>query len=357
LSGADGNTAVLYEYSVYGQVAASDPNHPNRFMFTGREFDADTGLYYYRARYYHPEIGRFLQTDPIGYGDGMNAYRYVGNGPGRWSDPFGLARKSWEELPRNNGDPIQISIAFYNGSAPGFYTDKNGKLHANASGAQFQEAADDFVVDVGGDTYELYFDMGDIADLDSLTEFISARLAGLEFYGYDVTDVYFFDHSVVASDTDATIIGLQFGENVYITAAEIAAHGKDYAWDRILPENATVHFRHCYVGNEKNRGLLKNLAVWTNRSATGGTGATNPSYPHDDGDVTKPTPYDPTWEDGYAPDLDPTDRIPDYTYGSLWGASPTKAPGEIWAQYRPVTLLEYITKGWEGTVLNENQPY
>lgn len=39
----------MYEYSVYGHVAASDPNHPNPFMFTGRQFDIETGLYYYRA--------------------------------------------------------------------------------------------------------------------------------------------------------------------------------------------------------------------------------------------------------------------------------------------------------------------
>jgi YD repeat-containing protein len=66
MTNSAGNVTQLYEYSVYGQVAASDENHPNRFMFTGREFDKDTGLYYYRARYYNPEIGRFLQTDPIG---------------------------------------------------------------------------------------------------------------------------------------------------------------------------------------------------------------------------------------------------------------------------------------------------
>ncbi|MEN6424311.1 MAG: RHS repeat-associated core domain-containing protein [Phycisphaerales bacterium] len=90
LTDPNGDVVQLYEYSVYGQVAASDANHPNRFMFTGREFDKDTGLYYYRARYYHPEIGRFLQTDPIGYGDGMNWYTYCRNSPIISADPMGL---------------------------------------------------------------------------------------------------------------------------------------------------------------------------------------------------------------------------------------------------------------------------
>jgi len=83
------NAVQLYEYSVYGQVAASDPNHPNPFLFTGRRFDTDTGLYYYRARYYNPYIGRFLQTDPVGYAGGINLYAYCANNPLRLVDPSG----------------------------------------------------------------------------------------------------------------------------------------------------------------------------------------------------------------------------------------------------------------------------
>jgi len=90
LSNSNGDSCQSYEYSVYGQVAASDPNHPNPYMFTGRRFDIETGLYYYRARYYNPHIGRFMQTDPVGYSAGMNWYAYCRNNPLSLVDPSGL---------------------------------------------------------------------------------------------------------------------------------------------------------------------------------------------------------------------------------------------------------------------------
>jgi RHS repeat-associated protein len=60
------------------------------FKYTGRRLDPETGLYYYRARYYSASLGRFLQADPIGYGDDMNMYAYVGGDPVNATDPSGM---------------------------------------------------------------------------------------------------------------------------------------------------------------------------------------------------------------------------------------------------------------------------
>jgi len=61
----------------------------NNLRYTGREFDTETSLYYYRARYYDPQAGRFISEDPIGFEGGPNFYNYVDNDPTDYEDPLG----------------------------------------------------------------------------------------------------------------------------------------------------------------------------------------------------------------------------------------------------------------------------
>ena len=98
-SDAAGFVVNSYEYDSYGRIEASIEGIANPFTYTGREQDPESGLYYYRARYYDPEIGRFLSEDPIGFtARDLNLYRYVGNNPVKFVDPDGLkVEVQWHE--------------------------------------------------------------------------------------------------------------------------------------------------------------------------------------------------------------------------------------------------------------------
>jgi RHS repeat-associated protein len=90
LFNASGAVTHRYQYSPFGeQQAASESTH-NPLRFAARELDAQTGLYYVRARWYDPFLGRFLSEDPIGLAGGMNEYTYAVNDPVNLSDPSGL---------------------------------------------------------------------------------------------------------------------------------------------------------------------------------------------------------------------------------------------------------------------------
>jgi RHS repeat-associated protein len=93
LSNASGSQVQTYQYDSFGKQTASTGSLTNPFQYTARESDTETGLYYYRARYYDPNSGKFLNEDPNDQGsqyDNPNLYEYVENNPANWIDPLGL---------------------------------------------------------------------------------------------------------------------------------------------------------------------------------------------------------------------------------------------------------------------------
>ena len=100
---ANGDLINHVEYGSFGEVLfESDPAAGDRFKFTGREYDPTTGLYYYRARWFNPQTGRFNSPDPVGFAAGdLNLYRYVGNAPTLATDPYGTT--AWLEQRLTQG--------------------------------------------------------------------------------------------------------------------------------------------------------------------------------------------------------------------------------------------------------------
>jgi RHS repeat-associated protein len=89
LADDSGVVKTIYSYEPYGETTSTGEASTNPFQFTGREND-NTGLYYFRARYYHPKAKRFISEDPIGQAGGLNAFAYVYGNPISKTDSLGL---------------------------------------------------------------------------------------------------------------------------------------------------------------------------------------------------------------------------------------------------------------------------
>ena len=95
VSDHEGNQRQGFQADSFGNTLNLTGTSTNTIRYAGRELDTSTGLYYYRARYYDPAIGRFISEDPKGFAAGVNFYAYCLNNPINCSDPSGLIQQYW----------------------------------------------------------------------------------------------------------------------------------------------------------------------------------------------------------------------------------------------------------------------
>jgi RHS repeat-associated protein len=98
LADSNGNVQTSYTYDPFGNTSASGAGNANVYQYTGRE-NENNGLYYYRARYYSPLLGRFISEDPLGFvGSRPNVYAYASDDPANLLDPLGLESGNLNKL-------------------------------------------------------------------------------------------------------------------------------------------------------------------------------------------------------------------------------------------------------------------
>jgi RHS repeat-associated protein len=98
IADASGTLQTHYTFEPFGTTTTSGAASTNAQAFTGRENDG-TGLYFYRARYYSPQLQRFVSEDPLGLLADINVYRYVGDAPTQLTDPLGLQALNRSPVP------------------------------------------------------------------------------------------------------------------------------------------------------------------------------------------------------------------------------------------------------------------
>ena len=111
--------AATYAYDSFGNLTASSGSLTNPIRYAGREFDPETALYDYRARYFDPSVGRFISEDPIVFDGGINFYSYVKNRPVVMVDPLGLSTlvydpNGWLYVYDSNGNILGVCEAHNN---------------------------------------------------------------------------------------------------------------------------------------------------------------------------------------------------------------------------------------------------
>ncbi len=160
---SSGNLLTEYSYDPFGDTILNGGVSTNPYQYSGRENDEVAGLYYYRARYYKPQIGRFVSQDPIGFRAGMNVYAYVADSPTAFVDPFGLDRRGigpGSGWPAGNGpnspggpnegnDPTGPNKPDHDRSKPNNPSQNPPCLDPATAQKQAAEGVEDYVLSLG----------------------------------------------------------------------------------------------------------------------------------------------------------------------------------------------------------------
>jgi RHS repeat-associated protein len=107
VTGEDGKAVWDGDYTPFGRLYDERGGKDHTVQFTGKEYDGDSGLYYFNARWYEADLGRFISEDPAR--DGGNWYVYAGNNPLRYVDPSGMFLEKVKEKVRGAIDRIKES--------------------------------------------------------------------------------------------------------------------------------------------------------------------------------------------------------------------------------------------------------
>ena len=113
VTGRSRETENIYQYDAFGNLLEKREDISNRILYTGQQYDQETGQYYLRARYYNPVVGRFLQEDTY-RGDGLNLYAYCANNPVVYYDPSGHVKVTYGDggLPVQDETPAGKKVDF-----------------------------------------------------------------------------------------------------------------------------------------------------------------------------------------------------------------------------------------------------
>ena len=221
LADGSGTPQATFVYGAFGVLKSSTGSLANEYRYTAREYDQDTGLYYYRARYYESATGRFLNEDPIGFQGGeYNFYQFVRDNPITLIDPSGLAPCDKADRKCLNSFIATVQHLFpgstYDENAntmtvPAGYTDVIGKLRSqgyvdgitnyawnisdHAGGHEFRTLSTAFHFKVkypapGGGKCQL--DDFHIDNINPITDPIGHFIEFLQYHGFPVGNPFGF---------------------------------------------------------------------------------------------------------------------------------------------------------------------